>query len=190
MMDAHLMERLFSNEQGLHTLPTAPEELSEETRGQLSQVLENMGRISPLEADLLELYLLKGVSQAMLGKIFQYTQPNVHYRINRGIERLRVYVQVSFYSEEELRNRLATFFTDPKDIEVMTLIYFHSSQSLVARMIGESQGKVRYRYLKCIKALENAPSLKDIYITLKKIGDHITLLRKHKDDDLHKRVIL
>jgi hypothetical protein len=72
----------------------------------------------------------------------------------------------------------------------MTLIYVHSSQSLVARLIGESQGKVRYRYLKCVKALEQAPSLHDVYVTLKEIGDNITLLRKHKDDDLEKRVIL
>ncbi len=189
-MDSKLMERLFSSEQGLHTLPTAPEELSEEAKGQLATIIENMGRISPLEADLLEMYLLKGVSQATLGKIFQYTQPNIHYRINRGLQRLRVFVSIRIYTEEELRKRLSTFFTDTKDIEVMTLIYVHSSQSLVARMIGESQGKVRYRYLKCIKALEQAPSLQDVYLTLKSIGDNITLLRKHKDDDLEKKVIL
>lgn len=189
-MDAQLMERLFSSEQGLHTLPTSPEELSVEAKGQLGKIIENMGRISPLEADLLEMYLLKGVSQAQLGKIFQYTQPNIHYRINRGLQRLRVFVNIRIFTEEELRKRLSSFFTDPKDIEVMTLIYVHSSQSLVARLIGESQGKVRYRYLKCVKALEQAPSLHDVYVTLKEIGDNITLLRKHKDDDLEKRVIL
>jgi len=189
-MDAQLMERLFSSEQGLHTLPTAPEDLPEESREKLGRILENMSRISPLEADLLELYLLKGVSQAQLGKIFQYTQPNIHYRIARGIQRLKVFINIEMYTEEELRERLGSFFTDRKDIDVLVLIYTHSSQSLVARIIGESQGKVRYRYLKCIKALEQSPSLSDVYLSLKCIGDNITLLRRHKEDDLEKKVIL
>jgi len=149
-----------------------------------------MSSISPVEADMVELHLLKGVSQAMLGKIFGYTQPNIHYRINRGLARLKVYLKISMYTEEELRSRLCGFFTDNKDVDVLVYLYLYSSQSYVARLLGDTQGKVRYRYLKCMESLSQAPNLEDIYLSMKTIGDNLTLLRADGDKESKKRVIL
>lgn len=188
-MDQKLMEQIFSDDQGLHTCPT-PTYLSDEQKEMVYTVLDHMSRISPVEADMVELHLLHGLSQAYLGKIFGYTQPNVHYRINRGLERLRIYARIGIYEESELRTRLSGFFTDTKDIEVLILLYFYSSQSYVARLVGDTQGKVRYRYLKCLKALENSPSLEDIYHTFRIISENITLLRVLPEDTVKKRVIL
>ena len=103
---------------------------------------------------------------------------------------MRVYSQIEIYEESELRKTLASFFTDPKDIEVLVLLYLYSSQSYVARIVGDTQGKVRYRYLKCLKAMKHSPKLKDVYKTFKIISENITLLRVVSEEEQKKRVIL
>lgn len=188
-MDQKLMEQLFSDEQGLHTCPT-PSYVSDDQVEKIQTILEHMSKVSPVEADMVELHLLHGLSQAYLGKIFGYTQPNVHYRVNRGLDRLRVYAQITIYEEAELRDLLSSFFIDHKDIDVLVLLYTYSSQSYVARMLGDTQGKIRYRYLKCLKAMEQSPKLKDVYNTFKVISENITLLRVLPEDIERKRVIL
>jgi hypothetical protein len=189
-MDCKLMEELFSNEDGFANFDHYTTYVSEETQQEVADTLEHMSRISPIEADMVELHLLRGVSQALLGRIFGYTQPNIHYRINRGIQRLRVYLTINRYTEEELRSRLGGFFTDQKDIDVMVFLYLYSSQSYVARKLGDTQGKVRYRYLKCIKSLSSSANLQDIYESMKIIGENLTLLRIDPEDYREKRAIL
>jgi hypothetical protein len=189
-MDAKLMEEIFSSDQGLNSLPSYSTYVAPETDYQVQEILGHMSLISPVEADMVELHLLKGVSQALLGKIFGYTQPNVHYRINRGIERLKIYLQISLYTEEELRKRLKGFFTDQKDIDVLVYLYLYSSQSHVARMLGDTQGKVRYRFLKCMQSLSQAPNLEDVYLSMKIVGDNLTLLRTDPDSFVQKKVII
>lgn len=188
-MDQKLMEQIFSDDQGLHTYPS-PKPITDEQREQIQNILDHMSRISPIEADMVELHLIHGLSQAYIGKIFGYTQPNVHYRVNRGIDRLKIYSQIVLFEEEDLRERLSGFFTDRKDIEVLVYLYLYSSQSHVARLIGDTQGKVRYRYLKCLKSLKQAPNLKDVYHTFKVISENITLLRVLPEEVSKKRVIL
>jgi hypothetical protein len=188
-MDHKLMEQIFSNEVGLHTCPS-PTPVTEEQKIAIKNILDHMSRISPVEADMVELHLIHGLSQAYLGKIFGYTQPNVHYRVNRGLERLRVYSQIEIFEEKELRERLSGFFTDEKDIEVLVYLYIYSSQSYVARLVGDTQGKIRYRYLKCLKSLSQSPNLQDVYRTFKIISENITLLRVLPEDSFKKRVIL
>ena len=183
------MEQLFSDEQGLHTCPT-PRYVPDEQIDKIQSILEHMSKVSPVEADMVELHLLHGLSQAYLGRIFGYTQPNVHYRVNRGLDRLKVYAQITIYEEGELREILSGFFIDPKDIDVLILLYTYSSQSYVARLMGDTQGKIRYRYLKCLKSMEQSPKLVDVYKTFKVISENITLLRVLPEDVERKRVIL
>jgi len=175
-MDQRLLESLFSEDEGLASLPSYFDELDEESQSLFNLVLEEMEKISPLEADIIELHL-KGISQSLLGKIFGFTQPNIHYRLNRATERLRMLVQIEDFGEEELVERLGTVFRNEKDLKVMVYIYLWSSQSKVAKLIGESQGKVRYRFMKGLKVLEEIEELKDIYKSLKMVGENISLLR-------------
>jgi len=188
-MDQKLMEQIFSDDQGLQTCPSA-NYVSDDQLDKIYSVLEHMGSISPIEADMVELHLLHGLSQAYLGKIFGYTQPNVHYRVSRGLDRLRIYIQITLYQEEELRSLLSSFFTDKKDIDVLVLLYLYSSQSYVARLVGDTQGKVRYRYLKCLKAMSQSPKLEEVYKTFKIISENITLLRVVPEDSVKKKVLL
>lgn len=188
-MDQKLMEQIFSDAHGLQNCPS-PKYVSDDQIDKIQSILEHMSKVSPVEADMVELHLLHGLSQAYLGKIFGYTQPNVHYRVNRGLERLRVYAQITIFEEAELRDRLSGFFIDKKDIEVLVLLYIYSSQSHVARLLGDTQGKIRYRHLKCLKAMEQSPKLQDVYKTFKVISENITLLRVLPEDVDRKRVIL
>lgn len=177
-MEQSLMEKIFCNEKSLSSLPTLREELDETEVKRLDQIMTLMERISPVEADLVELHLIKGVPQGVLGQIFGYTQPNIHYRLERGKARLKVLLDLPDYSESSLRDMLSGFFTDKKDIEVMTLIYKYSSQSKVASIVGESQGKVRYRFMRCMKSLERSEQLSHLHEAYKVIENNLTLLRK------------
>lgn len=189
-MDSQLMERIFSNEDGLNNYPSYSEYVSEETKERISSVLEYMGRLHPMEADILELHLLKRVPQSALGKIFGYTQPNIHYRVNRAIDRLKVLIKIPVIDEFEMENTLNKYFSDKKDVRVMVLLYLYSSQSHAAREIGESQGKVRYRFLRCLEALAKIPDLAEIYEALSIISEHLTLLRRPTKSEGKRRVIL
>jgi len=189
-MDANLMERMFSNEDSWANLPTAPEQLSEETKERMKEIIEQMSRINPMEADMIELHILKGVPQSALGKIFHYTQPNIHYRVNRAIARIKVLIKVPILKEEYLYSELGRYFSDEKDVKVMVLLYLYSSQSHAARMIGESQGKVRYRFLRCLDSLKHIESLAEIYSALFTISENLTLLRKNDELIEVKRTIL
>lgn len=189
MMDNSLMEKIFSNDFSLENLPLMQEEISKVDRERIDYVFDKMSTISAKEADLLYLYLIKGIPQSVLGKIFGYTQPNIHYRLERGMGRLKVIVNLPVYDLDELENRLRGFFTCDKDIRVMVLIYVYSSQSKVAEIVGESQGKVRYRFLKCLKSLSNSQSLNDIYLMYKMLKENLTLLRKSKDKERVKAIL-
>lgn len=189
-MDSQLMERLFSNEHSFANLPSYSEYTSEEVHERVHSILEHMGKLHPMEADILELHLLKKVPQSALGKIFGYTQPNIHYRVNRAMERVKILIKIPVLDPEEMRSSLSRYFSDKKDIEVMVLLYLYSSQSHAAREIGESQGKVRYRFLRCLHALEQKQELSEIYEALKIISDHLTLLRRPAHIEEKKRVII
>tara|TARA_B100000424_G_C22938954_1_gene499601 strand:+ start:1276 stop:1845 length:570 start_codon:yes stop_codon:yes gene_type:complete len=189
-MDNHIMERIFSNEHSLSYLPSYSEYASEETYAKIDKVIEHMSRINPIEADMVELHLLKGVPQSALGKIFGYTQPNIHYRVNRALDRIKILMQVPIFEEDELLKTLSQYFSDTKDIKVMVLLYLYSSQSHAARVIGESQGKVRYRFLRCLNAMKKIESLQEIHLALDTINSNLTLLRKSEKIEEPRRVIL
>ena len=179
-MDTHLMGKIFSNENTLSSLPTIRTYIDQNTVDRVGNIFKKMEMNSPLEADLVELHLLKGVPQGILGKIFGYTQPNIHYRLERGVKRLKVLMQLPDYQSDYLELRLRGFFTCEKDIRVMVLIYHYSSQSKVAEIVGESQGKVRYRFLKCLESLSHSESLNDLYLAYKLLEENLTLLRRSK----------
>jgi len=189
-MDSQLMERLFSNEHSMSNYPSFSEYVPEEVYERVYSILDHMGRLHPMEADILELHLLKRVPQSALGKIFGYTQPNIHYRVNRALERVKVLIKIPVLDPEEMESTLSRYFSDPKDVRVMVLLYLYSSQSHAAREIGESQGKVRYRFLRCLNALSQNKELSEIYEALKTISDHLTLLRRPTKVEEKKRVIL
>jgi hypothetical protein len=189
-MDSHIMERIFSNAHSLSNYPSYHKEIDEEMTQRLSSVVDHMGRISPIEADMIDLHILKGVPQSALGKIFGYTQPNIHYRVNRAIDRLKVLLTIPLFSEIFLEETLSRYFSDKKDIKVMVLLYLYSSQSHAARIIGESQGKVRYRFLRCLNSLAKIEELSEVHQALNTVNLNLTLLRKSEKKESKRKVLL
>jgi hypothetical protein len=94
------------------------------------------------------------------------------------------------YDEEFLEEALEGLFKDPKDAEVMTKLYLWSSQSKVARMVNESQGKIRYRFIRCLKVLASNPELEELHQAFKMIGENLSLLRGVKKEEDEIKVIL
>jgi len=189
-MDSQIMERIFSNEHALSNYPSYYKEINEEMTQRLESVVDHMGRISPIEADMIDLHILKGVPQSALGKIFGYTQPNIHYRVNRAIDRLKVLLTIPLFSEHFLEETLSRYFSDKKDIKVMVLLYLYSSQSHAARIIGESQGKVRYRFLRCLSSLSKIEELSEVHQALNTVNLNLTLLRKSEKRESKRKVLL
>lgn len=189
-MDAHLIESMFSEEHSLGNLTPTIKELDDLDREKLHLIFEYMARICPREADIVELHVLRGVSQGTLAKIFGFTQPNIHYRVRRGLERIKTLLQIPLYDEDFLIKVLDGVFKEPKDAEVMTKLYLWSSQSRVARMVNESQGKIRYRFIRCLKILSAKPELEELHQAFKLIGENLSLLRGVKKEEEEIKVIL
>jgi hypothetical protein len=189
-MDAHLIESMFSEDFSLGNLAPTLRELDELDREKVNLIFEYMARICPREADIVELHVLRGVSQGTLAKIFGFTQPNIHYRVRRGLDRIKTLLQIPLYDEEFLEEALEGLFKDPKDAEVMTKLYLWSSQSKVARMVNESQGKIRYRFIRCLKVLASNPELEELHQAFKMIGENLSLLRGVKKEEDEIKVIL
>lgn len=186
-MDPKLMESLFSDGDSFFDNIAIQKEMSEEDEEKFKIIIEQLDLISPLEADIIELSL-KGIPQAILGKIFGFTQPNIHYRIQKSISRLSRLVRIKKYTKEELEKKLSPYYTD-KNLTILIYIYLWNSQSKVASYIGETQGKVRYILIKCLNEMKNIPDLEDIYINLSYIKDNISLLRgTHKQETGYKAI--
>jgi len=94
------------------------------------------------------------------------------------------------FTEEYLQETLSRYFSDKKDIRVMVLLYLYSSQSHAAREIGESQGKVRYRFLRCLNALQKISDLSEVHRALETINANLTLLRRNEKPMEVRRVLL
>jgi hypothetical protein len=186
-MDPRLMESLFSDKDSFFDNIAIQKEMSEEDEEKFKIVLEQLDLISPLEADIIELFL-KGIPQAVLGKIFGFTQPNIHYRIQKSIDRLSKMVRITKFTKEELEERLSQYYTG-RTLTILVYIYLWSSQSRVATLIGETQGKVRYTLIKSLNEMKHIPDLKDIYDNLSYIKDNISLLRgTHKQESGYKAI--
>lgn len=189
-MDSHLIESMFSEDYALGNFAMTIMELDEIDRDRLNMIFDYMARISPREADIVELHVLKGVSQGTLAKIFGFTQPNIHYRVRRGLERIKILLKIPLYEEEYLQETMRDLFKDPRDAEVMTKLYLWSSQSKVARMVNESQGKIRYRFIRCLKVLSTTPNMQELHNAYKMIGENLSLLRGVKKEEEDIKVIL
>ena len=141
---------------GSYTFEKDPESLEK-----LARAFE---RLPPREADMLHMYFKQNKYQADIGKIFNVSQGDVSYKIKRGLERIKFYMDCPELDEDKMYEDLSSIL--PRDagrsskhkdkdmyLKIMMGMYRHSCQSVVARELGIHQGGVRYRFIKGIEII-------------------------------------
>lgn len=157
--DPNLIEKLFgeldiSLEEMMGGTDPNEEELSQEELDRikrqndrrLDRIKTFWGRIPSKERAMLSLKYLKGMSQTAIGRFYNISQGAVSYRINRALERIRLFNKQISVDEDQIAKDFADFFQEPVVAKVMYLMWFSSNQSETARVLGISQFKARSKW--------------------------------------------
>lgn len=118
-----------------------------------SRIAPLLDRIPQREADLIYLYFIKRKRQADIAAIFEVTQAAISYRLDRGIKRIKFLLSIPQISTEEIRRDLSDAF-QAIDIDILVGMWETTCQSEVATRLNLTQGRVRHRFFRAVKALE------------------------------------
>ena len=154
------------------------DELPEDRKIQMDRVLETLKYLPDREADFFDLYYIKHKSQNDIARIFDKSQPTVHYRLRKARRRIQFVLSLPNYTEEAIRTSLEGVLKDPEDIDIMVLMYRTTCQSEVASILGTSQGKVRHRFLRSLKRMETFPELNALTACFLSISKNLTILKE------------
>jgi len=133
-----------------------------------SRIAPLLDRIPQREADLIYLYFIKRKRQADIAAIFEVTQAAVSYRLDRGIKRIKFLLSIPQISVEEIKRDLAGSF-QPIDVEILVGMWETTCQSEVANRLNLTQGRVRHRFFRAVKALEALAKLNQTYLPYQKV---------------------
>jgi predicted XRE-type DNA-binding protein len=157
-----------------------------------SRIAPLLDRIPEREADLIYLYFIEKKRQADIATIFGVTQAAISYRLDRGIQRLKFLLNIPQVTEEELRTDLPDVFPTRSscpsckeaspacficlgsksiliDVEILVGMWATTCQSEVASKLGLTQGRVRHRFFKAVKTLEEVSKLDERYVPYQQI---------------------
>ncbi len=115
-----------------------------------------LDRIPKREADLLYLYFIEKKRQADIAEIFDVTQAAVSYRLDRGLKRIKFLLDLPSLTEDEMREDLPKVPFKNIDVDILVGMWETTCQSEVANRLGLTQGRVRHRFFKAVKVLEEA----------------------------------
>ena len=115
-----------------------------------------LDRIPEREADLIYLYYILKKRQADIAAIFEVTQAAISYRLDRGLQRIKFLLSIPEVSEDELRHDLPDVLPNPIDVDILIGMWETTCQSEVAAKLGLTQGRVRHRFFKAVKAIDVA----------------------------------
>lgn len=156
------------------------EEPSEESIRNLERVREIMAELPDREADFVQLYFFNHKTQTDIAEIFKVSQPTVCYRLQRATARIRFVLSLPDISTDELRQVLVGFLSDPEDVQIMMLMYETTCQSAVAKRLGVTQGKVRHRFMRSTRRMQESknPSMAKIAQIFLAISNNLNILRE------------
>lgn len=139
-------------------LPFSPSCELAETIGFDVALLDKIPRI---EADIIHLHYFRGKTQTDIARIFSIKQSAVHYRIRRGLARIKFLMERPAIDEDQLRTDLRTIGldnavpgTDVTDIDILITMYHSTCQSVVAAQLDLTQGLVRHRFLRAVARIQ------------------------------------
>lgn len=114
-----------------------------------------MNRLPSPCREYTSMHFYAGLSQNEIARLFDVAQPSVSYQIQRAIQRLQYLLTLP--PDQDVEESLKTFFDgDPLRGKVMISMYFTTSQSETGRVLGMRQPTVRWRFLKGLRALDEA----------------------------------
>lgn len=147
----------------------------------LAQVREALQILPKRERDMLELYYFHKKDQAEIGAVFNVTQGDVSYRIARSVKRMQFYLSLHKVCMRRMARDLMKILPDQLHVTIMLGMHRTTSQTAVAKQIGLSQGKVRYRFIRSLELMEEAaqkiPVYKIYLENFEKISKNFNILR-------------
>lgn len=113
------------------------------------------GFLNDKDRDILYLIFVSRKKQKDVQRILNRSQPSLCYDIKRIRRRLRYifYIHSVFDIFVRFVEEKSTFFT-PEEMEILTLMFYTSSFTVTAEMMGLSQVRTRYAYNKCLRRME------------------------------------
>lgn len=177
LFDPSDLEAMFSDEHGLHNFPTFSEEVTPEVQEKVDRIKEVLDFLPPREADFLELYFFKKVTQSGIADLFGVSQPTVCYRIQKATKRLKYVLSMPNYPIEEVEKDVRGALTDEKDIQIMMLMLHKTCQSEVARELNASQGLVRHRFMRNLRTFRKLSGMEQCVEIFDHVSSHFNILK-------------
>lgn len=133
-----------------------------------------LDRIPKREADLLYLYFIEKKRQADIAAIFGVTQAAVSYRLDRGLKRIKFLLDLPSLTEEQMREDLPLVPFKTIDVDILVGMWETTCQSEVANRLGLTQGRVRHRFFKAVKVLDDAAERDDRFDPYRRVFSAIS----------------
>ena len=135
------------------------------------------------DRDILYLVFVSGKKQKDVQEILGRSQPSLCYDIKRIRKRLKFifYLNSVFDIFIDFIVESPDEFT-PFEIEVLTLMFYTSSFTMVADILEESQVKVRYSFDRSLQKLEDGERW-EVYEIFMVVRDNLNLVRRSYRSD-------
>jgi len=177
LMDPQDIERMFSTEDVLGSLPSIFEGPDEEAKSGYEDLRPLLDRIPPLESDFLDLYYFRKVRQAGIAELFNVSQPTVCYRLVKAAKRLKYLASLPAHDLPEIEKELRGVLSDDLDVKIMLGMLDSTCQSEVARSLGVSQGLVRHRFLRTLNKLRQMRGMETCIELFTAVSENFGVLR-------------
>ena len=130
------------------------------------------------DRDILYLIFVSRKKQKDVQRILNRSQPSLCYDIKRIRRRLRfiVYLRSVFDIFLNFIKHQSQHFTE-NEMAILVLMFYTSSFTMTARLLGISQVRVRYAYNKCLKRMEDM-ELWEPYEIFMVIRSNLNIIRR------------
>lgn len=122
-----------------------------------------LARLPPLEADIIELYHRRSISQRRIGALLGIRQPAVLKRLRRARARIRLWRSLPDVTERQARADLEGILSRD-DVRVLLDLTYELAQAPVARRLSISRQSLYERWARIRSAIERARA--EPYLTL------------------------
>jgi len=159
-IDPSELEARYSTEDSMEFLQNIlDDEMSEDSQASLERVREILDDLPDREADFINLYFFCHKTQTDIADIFKVSQPTVCYRLQRATKRIQFLLSLPDVTIEEMELAMQGFLSDPEDVQIMVQMYRTTCQSEVAAQLNITQGKVRHRFIRSTKRMQENPNM-------------------------------